>query len=69
MNFELDEDTKSILETTRRFVKREVLPRIKEGGFKRDIVKKLGEMGLFGCAFPLPPCGIRCRLSGSFGCL
>jgi glutaryl-CoA dehydrogenase (non-decarboxylating) len=52
MNFELNEDTKNILETTRRFVKREVLPRIKEEGFKRDIVTKMGEMGLFGCAFP-----------------
>jgi len=52
MNFELNEDTKSILETTRRFVKRDVLPRIKEEGFKRDIVTKMGEMGLFGCAFP-----------------
>ena len=52
MNFELNEDTKSILETTRRFVKREVLPRIKEEGFKRDTVTKMGEMRLFGCAFP-----------------
>jgi glutaryl-CoA dehydrogenase (non-decarboxylating) len=52
MNFELNEETKSILETARRFVEKEVQPRAKEEGFKRDIVYKMGELGFFGCAFP-----------------
>jgi len=52
MNFELNDETKSILETARRFAAREIQPRIKEDGFKRDIVSKMGDLGLFGCAFP-----------------
>ncbi len=52
MNFELNEETKGILETARRFVEKEVRPRSSEEGFKRDIVSKMGELGFFGCAFP-----------------
>jgi glutaryl-CoA dehydrogenase (non-decarboxylating) len=52
MNFELNEETKSMLDTAKRFVKREIEPRAKEEGFKRDIVSKMGELGFFGCAFP-----------------
>jgi glutaryl-CoA dehydrogenase (non-decarboxylating) len=52
MNFELNEETKSILDTARRFVEKEIQPREKEEGFKRDIVFKMGELGFFGCAFP-----------------
>jgi glutaryl-CoA dehydrogenase (non-decarboxylating) len=52
MNFELNEETQSILDTARRFVEREVRPRAKEDGFKRDIVSKMGGLGFFGCAFP-----------------
>jgi len=52
MDFELNNETKSMLETARRFVKREVQPRVKEESFKRDLVSKMGEMGFFGCAFP-----------------
>lgn len=53
MDFELNEETRGILETARRFVEREVIPRSKEEGFKRDMVSKMGELGFFGCAFPL----------------
>ena len=52
MIFELNEETKSMLDTARRFVMREIRPRAKEEGFKRDIVSKMGELGFFGCAFP-----------------
>ena len=52
MNFELNEETKGILDTARRFVEKEIKPRSKEEGFKRDIVSKMGELGFFGCAFP-----------------
>lgn len=52
MNFELNEETKSMLDTARRFVKQEIQPRAKEEGFKRDVVSKMGELGFFGCAFP-----------------
>ena len=50
MNFELKEEAKSILDTAHRFVEREIPPRAKEEGFKRDIVSKMGELGFFGCA-------------------
>lgn len=52
MDFELNEETKCILETAKRFVEREIVPRTNEEGFKRDIVSKMGELGFFGCAFP-----------------
>ncbi|MBW2062788.1 MAG: acyl-CoA dehydrogenase family protein [Deltaproteobacteria bacterium] len=53
MNFDLNSDQKAILETARRFSQQEILPRIKEEEFKRDLVEKMGELGFFGCAFPL----------------
>ena len=52
MNFDLNDDTRTMLETARRFVDREVAPRVKEDGFKRDLVSRMGELGFFGCAFP-----------------
>jgi glutaryl-CoA dehydrogenase (non-decarboxylating) len=52
MNFELNEQEMAIQEMARRFAQREVLPRLAEEGFKRDLVAKMGEVGLFGCAFP-----------------
>lgn len=52
MNFDLNDDQKAILETARRFSEREILPRLKEEGFKRDLVEKMGDLGFFGCAFP-----------------
>ena len=52
MDFDLNEETRTILETARRFVEREVAPRTKEDGFKRDLVSRMGELGFFGCAFP-----------------
>jgi len=52
MDFELTKEIKAIQKETRRFARQEVLPRIKEEVFKRDLVAKMGELGLFGCAFP-----------------
>ncbi|OPY84941.1 MAG: Glutaryl-CoA dehydrogenase [Smithella sp. PtaU1.Bin162] len=52
MNFALTEEIKGILDTAHRFVEREVVPRLKEENFKRDMVSKMGELGFFGCAFP-----------------
>jgi glutaryl-CoA dehydrogenase (non-decarboxylating) len=52
MNFDLNEETLAMQDMARKFGEREVLPRIKEEGFKRDLVTKMGELGLFGCAFP-----------------
>ncbi|RJX31886.1 MAG: acyl-CoA dehydrogenase [Desulfarculus sp.] len=52
MNFDLSEETAAMQETARRFALREVAPRVKEESFKRDLVSQMGELGLFGCAFP-----------------
>ncbi|MCK9195627.1 MAG: acyl-CoA dehydrogenase family protein [Syntrophales bacterium] len=52
MNFELSDEVKGILDTAQRFVEKEIKPKAKEEGFKRDLVSKMGELGFFGCAFP-----------------
>ncbi len=53
MDFELTKEVKAIQKETRRFARQEVLPRIKEEVFKRDLVSKMGKLGFFGCAFPM----------------
>jgi len=53
MDFELSEDVRGIQDMARRFAERDIIPRLKDEEFKRDLVSKMGELGLFGCAFPL----------------
>lgn len=53
MDFDLNEEQRALQETVRRFAEREILPRIKDEGFKRDLVSRMGELGFFGCAFPV----------------
>jgi len=52
MNFDLTEEIVAMQDMARKFAEREILPRAKEDAFKRDLVAKMGELGLFGCAFP-----------------
>lgn len=52
MNFDLNEETLAMQEMARRFGQQEIQPSILEQGFHRDLVSKMGEVGLFGCAFP-----------------
>ena len=52
MNFDLTQEIVAMQDMARRFAEREVLPRVKEDAFKKDLVAKMGELGLFGCAFP-----------------
>ncbi|MBU2550853.1 MAG: acyl-CoA dehydrogenase family protein [Proteobacteria bacterium] len=52
MHFDLTDEQRAIQDTARRFAQNEIRPRVKEEGFKRDIVSKMGEMGFFACAFP-----------------
>ena len=37
MNFELSIETQAMLDAARRFVEKEIKPRAKEEGFKRDL--------------------------------
>lgn len=53
MNFALREDIREIQNTAQRFAEREIAPRLNEEGFKRDLVTKMGELGFYGCAFPV----------------
>jgi len=52
MDFELTKEIKAIRKEARRFARKEVLTRIDEDVFKRDLVIKMGQLGFFGCAFP-----------------
>jgi len=56
MNFDLSEEIIAIQDMARKFVQNEILPRVAEDEknhtFQRDIVKKMGELGFFGCPLP-----------------
>jgi glutaryl-CoA dehydrogenase (non-decarboxylating) len=53
MDFELTEEITATQREAQRFAQKEVLPEVKEEGFKRDLVMKMGQLGFFGCAFPV----------------
>ncbi len=53
MDFDLNEDVRAIHEMARKFSQQEIPCWAKEEGFKRGLVTKMGELGLFGCAFPV----------------
>ncbi len=39
-------------QTARNFGGKEIVPNLKKEEFNRELVRKMGEIGLFGCAFP-----------------
>lgn len=52
MDFELNDIQKMMGDTAEKFARKEVIPWLKEGGDIREMIGKMGEVGLFGCAFP-----------------
>jgi alkylation response protein AidB-like acyl-CoA dehydrogenase len=52
MHFDLSEEIRAVQDLARRFAQKEISPRVKEEKFKRDLVSQMGDLGLFGCAFP-----------------
>jgi glutaryl-CoA dehydrogenase (non-decarboxylating) len=52
MDFELDDVQKIMADTAEKFGKKEILPWLERRGGIREMVSKMGEVGLFGCAFP-----------------
>lgn len=56
MDFEFTEEIKAIQNTARIFACKEILPRVskdeQEHLFQRDIIKKMAELGFFGCPIP-----------------
>ncbi len=52
MDFYLSDVQISMAETAERFAKGEILPNLNKIGFDRELIRRMGEIGLFGCAFP-----------------
>ncbi len=52
MNFDLNEEQAAMEKMAKSFAEKEIIPRSKKEEFDRDIVRKMGELGLYGCAFP-----------------
>ena len=52
MDFELDDVQTIMADTAEKFSKKEIVPWLERQGGIREIVSKMGEVGLFGCAFP-----------------
>ncbi|MBI4495414.1 MAG: acyl-CoA dehydrogenase family protein [Deltaproteobacteria bacterium] len=52
MNFDLTEEQAAMERVARDFAEKEIVPRLKKEEFDRELVSKMGKLGLFGCAFP-----------------
>jgi glutaryl-CoA dehydrogenase (non-decarboxylating) len=56
MNFELNKEILAIQKAAREFADKEILPRVEEDEkshlFQKDLIKKMGELGFFGCPIP-----------------
>ncbi len=52
MDFRLNDVQRMMADTAERFAKREVIPWMERKGDVREMIRKMGEVGLFGCAFP-----------------
>ena len=56
MDFEFSEEITAIRDMARRFARNEILPTVAEDEknhrFRKDIVRKMGDLGFFGCPIP-----------------
>ena len=56
MDFELDEELLAIQQAAREFAEKEIAPTVDEDDrahrFRKDLVRKMGELGFFGCVVP-----------------
>ncbi|MHB8090392.1 MAG: acyl-CoA dehydrogenase family protein [Syntrophales bacterium] len=52
MDFELDETQRLMVHTAEQFARKEVAPWLERRGSISEMIAKMGEAGLFGCAFP-----------------
>lgn len=52
MNFDLNEEQAAMEQMARNFAEKEIVPNLKNEEFNRELVGKMGQLGLFGCAFP-----------------
>ena len=56
MDFDLSEELLAVQDAARQFAEKEVAPTVdeddREHRFRRDLVRKMGELGFFGCVIP-----------------
>jgi glutaryl-CoA dehydrogenase (non-decarboxylating) len=52
MGFELNDVQKMMADTAKKFAKKEVIPWLERKGDVKEMIARMGEIGLFGCAFP-----------------
>ncbi len=52
MDFDLSEEQAAMEQMAKNFAEKEVIPNLKREEFNPEIVAKMGQLGLFGCAFP-----------------
>jgi len=52
MNFDLTEEQAAMERMARNFAEKEIVPNLKKEEFNRELVRQMGELGLFGSAFP-----------------
>src|SRR4030042_5518580 len=53
MDFDLTEEQRVMAQAVSEFTKKEILPNITKEEFDRELVRKMGSLGFFGCAFPV----------------
>jgi len=52
VNFDLNEEQTAMEDMAKKFAEKEIVPHLKEEKFNRDLIRHMGQLGLFGCAFP-----------------
>jgi glutaryl-CoA dehydrogenase (non-decarboxylating) len=52
MDFDLNDVQKMMADTAEKFGRKEIIPWLKIRGDLKQMIKRMGEVGLFGCAFP-----------------
>src|SRR4030042_2390902 len=53
MNFDLTEEQKIMVQAVKDFTTKEIAPNLKKEEFDRELVRRMGSLGFFGCAFPV----------------
>ena len=53
MNFDLTEEQRVMVQIVKDFLTKEIAPNLKREEFDRELVREMGSLGFFGCAFPI----------------
>lgn len=52
MNFDLTDEQAAMEQVAKNFAEKEIVPHLKREAFDPELVRRMGQVGLFGCAFP-----------------